>query len=340
MQSTLVEAIEENSGGMKAYSVTFREEKDQYESDFLRAVGRLVLDDSWLDSEGRLLVDELLTGVASDTALEGYRPLVVVTCRDLVISGCESIFGWADCDQQICVVSTVRLGDSEGKRAARIENVIRHELGHLQGYGHCYRAECLMHPAGVPEDLDGRNSEVCGGCQGEGGVLSRWLKRAAAAAFLVAVFAGFNLVSVLLEKTPRAPFELAQGSEDTGSGGVGSAAPFRLLYEGSPFWSSDASVSLAGGSEELNRIFREIDPKPLQVVVGEEGKAAIHAGDDALLHIVSAEASSEARHLAHQLNQYMAAKGSLDSNCAACHLYRKPEVLEAAYHRKWGIGPF
>lgn len=320
---------------MKAFLTNLRDgsEHPRFEPDFLESAAGsgTPLPDSATDTDGRVLVDELIAMLDADDSLRPFRPLVVVTGRDLARPGCGSLFGYADRERRICVVSTARLGQPV---RPRLENVIRHELGHLQGFDHCRRRGCLMRPAQIPEDLDGRNAAPCPRCSRRSVGPGTFLRRAAAVLFLVSAFAGMNLAASLLKRAPRAPFALANGI------GEQPPSPGRLSFNGSPLEHSGLLVVPGNATEELNRLYRLVDPPSLTADPRGGNEAAILSGGAELLRIRHDRPMDEARKLAGQLNDLLEAKGTRKSLCAECHRDRKAEVLEAACNRKWGIGPF
>jgi hypothetical protein len=287
------------------------------------------LADDLTNVEGRVLVERLIACLDRDESLRKFRPLVVLTGRDLSKDGCESLFGYADRGRQIGIVSSFRLGHVDPLRAhLRLENVIRHECGHLRGLRHCGKQGCLMHPAGDPEDLDRRSAEPCSRCSRRRSLSITILNRAAAAFFLLLAFAGVNLADTLLRPAPIAPFAAAAGSSEL------------LCFNGTPVQFSSSLVDPAGAPGELNRLFMMLTPPSLGVRTHDTHEAVVVSGEKEILRVRHDQAAVEAGKLAAQLNELIEAKGTRTSLCAECHLARKPEVLEAAYGRKWGIGPF
>ena len=287
------------------------------------------LPDDATGSEGRVQVEKLIARLDRDEALREFRPLVVLTGLDLAQDGCASLFGYADRGRQIGIVSTFRLGHPDPARTQlRLENVIRHESGHLRGLPHCRQQGCLMHPARHPEDLDRRSAEPCSRCSRRRLICKAILHRAAAVCFLLLAFAGVNLAETLLRPSPLAPFTMAVGSSEL------------LCFNGTPVNFSSSLVDPAGAPRELNRLFMMLAPPALGVKTNDVREAGVVSGEKEILRVRHDQAAVEAGKLAAQLNELIEAKGTRSSLCAECHLARKPEVLEAAYGRKWGIGPF
>lgn len=287
------------------------------------------LTDGATDPEGRVLVEELIACLDREESLRQFRPLVVLTGLDLAQDKCVSLFGYADRRRQIGIVSTFRLGHPDPARAQlRLENVIRHESGHLRGLRHCAQQGCLMHPARDPEDLDSRSAEPCSRCSSWRPLFPAILHRAAALFFLLLAFAGINLAATLLQPAPLAPFAAVAGSSE------------RLRFNGTPVQFSTSLVDPASALRELNRLFMILEPPSLGVRTHDIREAAVVSGEKEILRVRHDQAAIEAGKLAAQLNELIEAKGHRSSLCAECHLARKPEVLEAAYGRKWGVGPF
>lgn len=330
---------------MTAFITNLREGSDhsRIKPDFLESAGddEILLPDSTLSADGRIVTEKLIAVLDQNESLRRFRPLVAVTESDLIKSGCGSIFGYADRKRRICVVSSARLGQPSSLLQPRLENVIRHELGHLRDLNHCRRLRCLMHPAQIPEDLDQRPSEPCTRCSRPLTSPGKILRRAFAGLFLVAVFAGMNLAASLL-KPAWTPFSLVSIDVGAGVGGQPdreSVMRGRLLFNGNPLKDTASIVDAEAAPEELNRLYQLVDPPPLIAAARGSEQAVILSGGKELLRIEKDQALREARGLTVQLNELIEAKGTRSSLCAECHRERKSEVLEAA-GRGWGIGPF
>lgn len=279
--------------------------------------------------EGKVLVEELIACIDRDESLRDFRPVIILTGRDLAKSGCSSLFGFADQGRRIGVVSSFRLEHPDPARVqARLTKVIRHEIGHLQGRRHCRQPGCLMHPARHAEDLDGRMTELCPRCSRRSSLATTTLHRTGAALFLTLAFATVNLLATLLQPAPMAPFAEAVGVSE------------RLVFDGTPVKFSSSLVDPAVATRELNRLFTILTPPSLITRASGEREASVLAGETEILRVRHEQPVEEATKLAIQLNEILEAKGSRSSLCAECHLERRPEVLEAASGRKWGIGPF
>ncbi len=115
-----------------------------------------------IDAMGRIHVAALIQAFP-----KGERTLVI-TDRALTLPECGRLFGFSNDDRQIAVVSVWRLEEGGGTLARRLQNVITHELGHLDGLRHCSHARCLMRPAQTVADLDTRADAPCGRCPQKG----------------------------------------------------------------------------------------------------------------------------------------------------------------------------
>jgi hypothetical protein len=146
-----------------------------------------------IDGRGRLRVQELMESVASQNPER--RPILIVSDKDLYLRPLSSLFGFADRQRRIAIVSTFRIGGGDTANA-RLRNEIEHEWGHLTGLQHCRAENCLMRPVSRAEDLDTRPASLCDRCLAP---RSRNTGRVAAAiAFLVLLTAGFNYVPPLV----------------------------------------------------------------------------------------------------------------------------------------------
>lgn len=88
---------------------------------------------------------------------------------DLFVPDSPFVFGEADREAKIALVSTFRLrqsADSEQlKRRLQVEAV--HEAGHLVGLSYCEDARCVMFLATAPQDVDRKGLTLCNLCRNE-----------------------------------------------------------------------------------------------------------------------------------------------------------------------------
>ncbi|HQD24973.1 MULTISPECIES: archaemetzincin family Zn-dependent metalloprotease [Methanoculleus] len=99
-------------------------------------------------------------------------PLLLVTSRDLYVTGCDFVFGLARSASSVAVVSTARLGNEYyGRRPDDADLIDRtakegaHELGHLLGLGHCDNPECVMFRPRTLDELDRKRKMLCPACK-------------------------------------------------------------------------------------------------------------------------------------------------------------------------------
>jgi archaemetzincin len=147
------------------------------------------------DEWGRVPVERAIEWARR--AVPGTDPVLVVTDGDLTMRECQWLFGFADVEQAVAIVSTRRLAPrtDPARMRTRLENEIAHEAGHLRGLRHCRNPFCVMRPVNDPRELDTRPIADCGRCG------SAWSPRArvvAAGLFLAAMVGGLNVLMPLL----------------------------------------------------------------------------------------------------------------------------------------------
>lgn len=295
-------------------------------------------------ADNKVSVEKLLPTLASALTGKNAGLIVALTNRDLARSGCGSLFGYADPSRRICIVSTARLGATVEEIAPRLENVIRHELGHLEGLRHCHQTGCLMEAAMKPEDLDRRSGNPCPECRRRPlPHSSHVLHRMAAFLFLVAALVSMNLVAALLEPAPHEPFAFSPMATDANPPEGVPAAERSLIFDGTPLIAPSLVTDPVGAAAELNRLFQLVEPPKLSAAA-ENGDdlASVVSGKYEIMRIRDPEAPAKANRIAAKLNAIIEFKGTNSSRCADCHRDRKDEVIHAAARRQagFGIGPF
>jgi archaemetzincin len=104
-------------------------------------------------------------------AEEGERVLGIADV-DLYAPGLNFVFGEADLDSRIAIISLHRLRQEcyglPPHEALFRERAIKeaiHELGHTSGLGHCPDRECVMHFSHSLPDTDLKKASFCVSCQ-------------------------------------------------------------------------------------------------------------------------------------------------------------------------------
>lgn len=103
---------------------------------------------------------------------EGWDRALGVTEVDLYVPGLNFVFGEADIQGRVSIISLFRLrpersgypGD-EGLFYQRALKEAVHELGHTYGLGHCTSPLCVMFFSNSLADTDLKGTEFCPGCQ-------------------------------------------------------------------------------------------------------------------------------------------------------------------------------
>jgi len=101
------------------------------------------------------------------------RKLVAVTERDLFVPVLTFVFGQAQLDGQVAVVSLARLRQEfyglPENREIFLERVVKealHEAGHTFGLVHCADAGCAMSLATNVRHIDRKRAGFCPSCEG------------------------------------------------------------------------------------------------------------------------------------------------------------------------------
>ncbi len=99
--------------------------------------------------------------------------LLLILDVDIYSTGLNFIFGLAEPDKGICLISLKRLrqqfyGLTEDEKLFfdRIKKETTHELGHLFNLGHCLNKKCVMHFSNSIHDTDEKTSFFCDKCRG------------------------------------------------------------------------------------------------------------------------------------------------------------------------------
>lgn len=271
------------------------------------------------DERGRVDAKRLLRRLARQ---DGTK-VVLVVGRDLKLEGCGPVFGYADRRRGVAVVSTFRLEGDAAKLGERVEKVIAHEAGHLEGRGHCGDERCAMHQAGSVADLDARGLAMCERCR-SGRRGGRWGLIAAAAACVV-LFLGLDAsVRALTKRTlPFTAREQAEGSA--------------LMYKGETVLRLPDGEKARQAAAALNGAYMQLEPARLEVRAA-GGVARVLAAGVAVAEIDGRTAgggdpAAYARAWAARMDAVLQGKGARGEGCPDCHIERRAEVEESARRR-------
>ena len=100
--------------------------------------------------------------------LEGFTFTIGVTAVDLFVPDSPFVFGEADREAKVAVVSIARLKgppDEALRRRAQVETV--HQAGHLLGLSYCDDPRCVMFFATSVQDCDRKGLALCNVCRNE-----------------------------------------------------------------------------------------------------------------------------------------------------------------------------
>jgi archaemetzincin len=100
-----------------------------------------------------------------------------ITAVDLFVPTLNFVFGEADKDGAVAVISTVRLrpefygrpADCALYRERALKEAV-HELGHVHGLPHCRNPRCVMHFSNSIDDTDFKSARFCRVCAQEIGL--------------------------------------------------------------------------------------------------------------------------------------------------------------------------
>ena len=95
-----------------------------------------------------------------------------VTQHDLYVPSLNFVFGEADLESRVAIISLLRLSqefyglseDMERLKERALKEAV-HELGHTYGLGHCSNPLCVMHFSNSLLDTDIKKASFCPQCQ-------------------------------------------------------------------------------------------------------------------------------------------------------------------------------
>jgi archaemetzincin len=106
----------------------------------------------------------ILAWLAARAPANGAR-LLAVTDVDLFIPVLTFVFGEAQLNGGVAVVSTARLHAPGGRLAERLGKESVHELAHTFGLVHCASHTCVMARSASVAAVDLKSARLCGDCR-------------------------------------------------------------------------------------------------------------------------------------------------------------------------------
>jgi archaemetzincin len=98
--------------------------------------------------------------------------IIAITAVDLFVPVLTFVFGEAQLNGNVAIVSTYRLHNSfyglpdDLKLVGeRLEKEVTHELGHVYNLTHCDNYMCVMHVSTSVEEVDVKGARFCHACQ-------------------------------------------------------------------------------------------------------------------------------------------------------------------------------
>ncbi|MEM3437463.1 MAG: archaemetzincin family Zn-dependent metalloprotease [Nitrososphaerales archaeon] len=108
--------------------------------------------------------------------------VIGITSADIFVPGFNFIFGLADANKGVALLSIARLtsfglGIEENLSLVneRVFKEATHELGHLFGLAHCYEPSCIMSFANSINDVDRKLPILCSDCLGKIKSQIKWI---------------------------------------------------------------------------------------------------------------------------------------------------------------------
>ncbi len=124
-------------------------------------------DDSRAQFNSTLLISEMLRRYPYE-----QTKIIGITGVDLFVPILTYVFGEAQLDGPVSVISTYRLDDAvyglPPDPALLFERTLKeavHELGHNYGLYHCKNFDCAMHTSTTAEDIDQKGAALCNDCR-------------------------------------------------------------------------------------------------------------------------------------------------------------------------------
>lgn len=131
-----------------------------------------IVDQVYDDSRGQYNSTEIIRKLLEQYE-NSHSKILGITSVDLFVPVLTYVFGEAQLDGTVCVVSTYRLDNTiyglEADPLLFFERTLKecvHELGHTIGLYHCKNLDCAMHSSTAVEDIDLKGATLCEVCRG------------------------------------------------------------------------------------------------------------------------------------------------------------------------------
>lgn len=109
-----------------------------------------------------VIINQCMGGFSSSS-----RFCVGLTGADLYVTGLNFVFGLAQRREGLAIVSWHRLQDEGEAFVTRLAKEIIHEVGHLEGLGHCPNESCVMWFSNTLRETDRKGLDFCPQCAGK-----------------------------------------------------------------------------------------------------------------------------------------------------------------------------
>jgi archaemetzincin len=118
-------------------------------------------------SRNQYAADRIIREISRTTKIEEEEKLFILIAEDIYVAGLNFVFGLADPQRGVCIVSTARLKTPNlALFRERVFKETAHEVGHLFLLQHCQDRKCIMSFANSLEDVDFRGMALCQRCVG------------------------------------------------------------------------------------------------------------------------------------------------------------------------------
>ncbi len=124
------------------------------------------------DSKRKQYLSSLLLVFLNSLGKEKQEKVLGITDVDLYVPGLNFVFGEADINSGVAIISLCRLRQEfyglMPNKALFLERALKemvHELGHTFGLRHCLNLRCVMHFSNCLADTDLKQATFCNQCR-------------------------------------------------------------------------------------------------------------------------------------------------------------------------------